>query len=147
MDNEMSIIFTEASEEMDTFEVANAFVAYQPSDMSGVELVGRYFNRNAGSPSSFNSQGRWITDYRDVGNMESQAEIDNYIYRLAYEASQVYGQINFNTALDPTHEHLDNVYLRYQDLQIDGRFTETAWSMHLTEDPYMEHRLRRIVTI
>lgn len=147
IDDETSIIFQEASEELDTFEVANSWVAYQPADQNGIELSGRYTNNNQGHPSSVPSQGRMITDYRDVSGMEGQAEIDRYVYRLAYEASQVYGQINFTTALDPNHEESDIVYLRYQDLGIDGKFVETAWSMELSEDPHMTHRLRRIVSI
>ena len=146
-DDEMSIIFTEASEEMDTFEIANTFVAYQPVGTEGVELIARYTNNNQGHPSSVATQGRYITDYREVDSMESQAEIDRYIYRIAYEASQVYGQINFATALNPGHSESDTVYLRYQDLGIDGTFTETAWSMSLTDDPHMTHRLRRIASI
>lgn len=147
IDDETSIIFQEASEELDTFEVANSWVAYQPADQNGIELSGRYTNNNQGHPSSVPSLGRMITDYRDVTGMEGQAEIDRYVYRLAYEASQVYGQINFTTALDPNHEEADIVYLRYQDLGIDGKFVETAWSMELSDDPHMTHRLRRIVSI
>lgn len=147
IDDETSIIFQEASEELDTFEVANSWVAYQPADQNAIELTGRYTNNNQGHPSSVPSLGRMITDYRDVTGMEGQAEIDRYVYRLAYEASQVYGQINFTTALDPNHEESDIVYLRYQDLGIDGKFVETAWSMELSDDPHMTHRLRRIVSI
>lgn len=147
IDDETSIIFQEASEELDTFEVANSWVAYQPADQNAIELTGRYTNNNQGHPSSVPTLGRMITDYRDVTGMEGQAEIDRYVYHLAYEASQVYGQINFTTALDPNHEEADIVYLRYQDLGIDGKFVETAWSMELSDDPHMTHRLRRIVSI
>lgn len=147
LDDEMSIIFSEASEELDTYEIANTFVAYQPADQNGIELSGRYTNNNQGHPSSVATIGRMITDYRDVTGMEGQAEIDRYVYRLAYNASQVYGQINFTTALDPGHEEADIVYLRYRDLGIEGKFVETAWSMELSDDPHMTHRLRRIVSV
>lgn len=147
IDDHTSIIFTKADEEIDTFETANVFIAVQMADSGGNQLVARYFNFNDGAPSSVPEQGRYIVDYQEVDHAETQWELDNYVRRIAYEASQAYGQIHFNTALDPEHEHLDNVYLRYQDLKLEGKFTETAWSMSLTDDPYMEHRLRRIVTI
>ncbi|WP_176581313.1 hypothetical protein [Bacillus thuringiensis] len=147
IDDETSIIFTEASEEIDTFETANVFKAIQRADYEGQQLESLYMNENDGHPSSIPSQQRYIVDFEETDSIETQAELDNYVYRKAFNASQVYGQIHFMTALDPNHEDLDNVYLRYQDLKIDGLYTETAWTMHLTEDPYMEHRLRRIVSI
>jgi len=145
--DQTSIIFTDIEETIDTFETANVFVIAQQADEYGFQLVGKYTNDNQGSPSSTVEQGRYIVDYREVDFIESRAEMDSYVSRVAFNASQVYSQIRVDTALDPSHENLDKIRLDYQQSRVVGDFTETAWVMHFNDKPYMEHRLRRIVSI
>jgi len=142
-----SIIMVDIEETIDTFDVANVFVVANTADEWGDQLVGRYINDNLGSPSSVSELGRYIVDYRTVEHIDNRTEMDNYVYRVAFNASQVYSQIRIDSALEPSHEHNDIIVLNYPDANLVGGFTETAWTMHLDDNPYMEHRLRRNVSI
>ena len=42
-------------------------------------------------------------DIRQVDDIADQVTLDDYVQRIAFEASQVYGYITAETAIMPTH--------------------------------------------
>lgn len=147
IDDELSIIYKEAEEEFDIHDVPNVFVVTQQADSEGERMYSRMFNTNEGSLSSTVNVGRYIVDYREVDQIANQGVLDTYVARIANEASQAYGKVIFRTALMPSHEYMNNIQLRYQNLRIDDIYTETDWSMDLKVGGQMEHRVRKVVRI
>lgn len=147
IDDELSIIYKEAEEEFDIHDVPNVFVVTQQADSEGERMYSRIFNTNEGSLSSTVNVGRYIVDYREVSQVANQGILDTYCARIANEASQAYGKVIFRTALMPSHEYMNNIQLRYQNLRIDDIYTETDWSMDLKVGGQMEHRVRKVVRI
>lgn len=147
IDDELSIIYKEAEEEFDIHDVPNVFVVTQQADSEGERMYSRMFNTNEGSLSSTVNVGRYIVDYREVDQVANQGILDTYCARIANEASQAYGKVVFRTALMPSHEYMNNIQLRYQNLRIDDIYTETDWSMDLKVGGQMEHRVRKVVRI
>ncbi|MCU5407969.1 hypothetical protein OCA16_25860 [Bacillus cereus] len=147
IDDELSIIYKEAEEEFDIHDVPNVFVVTQQADSEGERMYSRIFNTNEGSLSSTVNVGRYIVDYREVDQIANQGILDTYCARIANEASQAYGKVVFRTALMPSHEYMNNIQLRYQNLRIDDIYTETDWSMDLKVGGQMEHRVRKVVRI
>ncbi|MCU5510270.1 hypothetical protein OCB07_15705 [Bacillus cereus] len=147
IDDELSIIYKEAEEEFDIHDVPNVFVVTQQADSEGERMYSRIFNTNEGSLSSTVNVGRYIVDYREVDQVANQGILDTYCARVANEASQAYGKVIFRTALMPSHEYMNNIQLRYQNLRVDDIYTETDWSMDLKVGGQMEHRVRKVVRI
>ncbi|PGL88585.1 hypothetical protein CN926_00860 [Bacillus thuringiensis] len=147
IDDELSIIYKEAEEEFDIHDVPNVFVVTQQADSEGERMYSRIFNTNEGSLSSTVNVGRYIVDYREVDQVANQGILDTYCARIANEASQAYGKVVFRTALMPSHEYMNNIQLRYQNLRVDDIYTETDWSMDLKIGGQMEHRVRKVVRI
>lgn len=147
IDDELSIIYKEAEEEFDIHDVPNVFVVTQQADSEGERMYSRMFNTNEGSLSSTVNVGRYIVDYREVDQIANQGVLDTYVSRIANEASQAYGKVIFRTALMPSHEYMNNIQLRYQNLRVDDIYTETDWSMDLKVGGQMEHRVRKVVRI
>ncbi|WP_042761602.1 hypothetical protein, partial [Streptococcus sobrinus] len=74
------------------------------------------------------SRGRTIVDYREIDNIADQAALDSYTQRIAFEASQIYGKLKFDTAIMPMHEYSDVLKIEYSHLNINAAFVETAWN-------------------
>lgn len=147
IDDEQSITFIGAEEELDTFNVPNIFTVVRTNEEEG-PLVSTFTNNNSDSPLSTVNRGRNIVDYREINNIADQQALDSYVGRIAFEASQVYGRVRFKSALMPVHGYADVLQMRYQDLNIDGKYLELNWSMKLdVVDGVMDHELRQVVTL
>ena len=145
--NEMSMIIPDTSvEEIDLFEVANKWVVVATNPETE-PLVSKYSNDNAGSPTSTINRRRNIVDYREIDGMASQEILDNYVRRIAYEASQVYGKFIFDTAIMPHHSYMDSLYCEHTDLGIKNKYIETSWEMDLEAGGRMSHTTRRVIQI
>lgn len=147
IDDELSVIYKEAEEEFDIHDVPNVFVVTQQANSEGERMYSRIFNTNEGSLTSTVNVGRYIVDYREVDQVANQGMLDSYCARIAAEASQAYGKVIFRTALMPSHEYMQNIRLRYQNMRIDDVYTETDWTMDLKVGGQMEHRVRKVVKI
>ncbi len=147
-DDELSVTFPGMTEELDTFNIPNSWVVTL-SDPEREPLVSRYTNENPESPTSTVSRGRTIVDAREVDDIADQQALDAYVQRIAFEASQVYGKIEFNTAIMPMHDMSDVIQLNYSPLGISGKYTETGWTIPLKEtgEKVMRHSLRRVVSV
>lgn len=145
-DNEMSVTYNEMSEELDLFSIPNKWVVIK-SNAESSPLVSTYTNSNPDSITSTVSRGRNIVDYRTIDNIADQASLDDYTRNLAYESSQVYGHVAFETAIMPMHSYNDCLEVVYSSLGIDGKYIETSWSMQLVAGSRMRHDVRKVVQI
>ncbi|MGY1461788.1 hypothetical protein ACW4EZ_10405 [Bacillus toyonensis] len=146
-DDAMSVMYLEAEEEYDIYDTPNVFVCTQQADSDGIRYYSRFFNTNEGSLTSIPNVGRYIVDYREVDNIDDQGNLDQYCARVAIEASQAYGKIEFRTALMPAHTHMNAMKLKYKNLAADDVYTETAWSMDLSNGGQMSHSARKVINI
>ena len=145
--NDMSIILPDTSiEEMDLFSVPNKWVVVATNPETD-PLVSRYTNDNAGSPTSTVNRKRNIVDYREIDDILDQKTLDEYVQRIAYEASQVYGKFIFETAIMPHHSYMDSLYCEHSDLGIANKYIETNWEMELKAGGKMQHNARRVIQI
>lgn len=144
-DDGQSVILPEVQESLDLFAVPNRWVL-TVSEADRPALRSEYTNANVNSPTSTVSRGRTIVDYRQV-EAADQAALDGMTQRVAFEASQVYQQVEFETAIMPMHSDSDVLNLKFGHLGLDAKYSETGWSFDLKAGARMRHRVRRVVTV
>lgn len=144
-DNE-SVIFQEAEEELDLFDVKNVFTVIRTNEEE-LPLKSTFINDNPLSPTSTVARGFFNVDYREIDDIADQEALDTYVQRIAFEASQVYGRIHFTTALMPFHDYSNVIGFEYAPLNIKGKFLEMNWSMDLSTDGKMTHEVRQIINV
>lgn len=144
--NGTSVTFDGASEELDLFEVPNVFSVTRTNEEEE-PLTSVFVNDNPNSPTSTVARGFQIVDFREIDDIADQAALDAYVERIAFEASQVYGRIEFSTALMPFHGYSNVVAFNYTPLEIDGKFLELSWTMDLAVGGVMTHEVRQIVNV
>lgn len=156
-DPEMSIVYNGMEENMDLFSIPNSWVAtlsnvdgamnQDGTPIEPVSITSIYTNDNPDSPTSTVSRGRIIVEMLQVENIADQASLDNYVQRVAFESSQVFGKIQFETAIMPFHRYQDVLQIRNSTLRIDGKYSETSWSIPLKAGAKMSHEVRKVVNI
>lgn len=146
LDNEQSVTLIGAEEELDTFNVPNAFSVVRTNEEEE-PLISTFINDNPKSVTSTISRGRQIVDYREIDDIASQQALDDYVERIAFEANQIYGRIRFRTALMPVHGYGNVLRFRYSPLDIDNKYLELNWSMKLSTNGTMEHELRQVISL
>lgn len=151
VEDQFSVVQNGVEEELDLYSVPNSWVAVYTSvdstSQNTIALTSTYTNTNADSPTSTVSRGRTIVDYRKVNEMADQAALDAYVQRIAFEASQIFGKVTFETAIMPFHGFQNVLYLENETLGISGKYAETAWSFDLKAGATMSHSVRRVVSI
>lgn len=149
-ENEFSVITNGVEEELDLYSVPNKWVAVHTSADSTsnvLSMISEYTNSDPNSPTSTVSRGRTIVDYRKVEEIADQEALNAYVQRIAFEASQIFGKVRFQTAIMPFHGFQDVLYLVNESLGIDGKYAETAWSFALKPGAVMEHEVRAVIQI
>jgi hypothetical protein len=141
-----SVITGDIDQSVDLFAVPNKWVVVV-SDPDRPMLVGTYTNSDPKSPTSTVSRGRTIIDYRTEQNAPNQLTLDAQAARLAFEASQVYESVEFDTALKPIHQNSDVYDVEVDGLGIRNKYSEIAWSMELKNGATMSHKIRRVVSV
>ncbi|MBU5425020.1 hypothetical protein KQI41_01240 [Tissierella pigra] len=145
--DDMSIILPDSSvEEIDLFSVPNKWVVVATNPETD-PLVSRFTNENGGSPTSTVNRRRIIVDFREVDDIASQSILDEYVRRIAYEASNVYGKFIFDTAIMPHHSYMDALYCEHTDLGIKNKYIETSWEMDLKANGKMRHNARHVIQL
>lgn len=141
--DEQSIVFSQMSDEADYYKTPNVFIAVCSNPDLQQDYRSEYVNNNSKSILSTVRRGRRIVSeiYRPE-MITSQKELDEYVRRKAFEASQVYRKIQIQTALVPTHGNGDVILLDCGELK--GVHLETAWSMELTAGAQMSHTLQKL---
>jgi hypothetical protein len=117
------------------------------SDPELEPLTSVYTNNSESSPTSTLNRARTIVDYREVDNIADQQSLDAYVQRIAFEASQVYGKLVFETAINPFHGYSDILQINYSPLGINDKYSETGWTLPLKVGASMKHECRKVVTI
>lgn len=145
-DDIRSVMFPNAEEELDLFNVPNVFTVVR-TNAEEEPLVSTVINDNPDSPTSTVNRGRSIVDHREIDDIANQEALDAYTKRIAFESSQVYGRIRFKSGLMPFHGYANVLSLAYSPLGINGKYAELSWSMPLKVGGEMQHELRRIVDI
>lgn len=145
-DNDDSVMLPEVDQTLDLFTVANNWVLVV-SDPDRPAVVGSYTNSDPSSPTSTVRRARTITDFRTEQDAPDQASLNAQAARLAFEASQVYEAIDFETGLMPMHSGNDVYQLTYARLAVDAKYAEHSWSLDLAAGAVMKHRARRVVSV
>lgn len=144
--DQFSVIYNGMSEELDLFNVPNSWIMVL-NDPEREPLVSHYQNDNPESPTSYQSRGRWIVDFREVTDIADQEALDAYTQRIAFAASQVYGKVEFETAAMPIHGYSDIIDIENEALGISGTYSETDWTISLDTGARMKHKVRRVINI
>lgn len=145
-DDEISILSSGVKEDLDLFNIANSWVVVA-SNPEEVPLVSSYINDSIESLTSKINRGRIIADYREIESIANQTALDEYVKRLAFNSSQIFGYVEFETALNPLHSYSDVYNLRYGDMNIDTKYSETNWTMPLKAGEKQVHSARKVVNI
>jgi hypothetical protein len=145
-DDTESVTFAGVEEELDLSYIPNKWVVVR-TNAEEEPLFSIYMNDNPDSITSTVNRGRIIVDHREINDIADQNSLDAYTQRIAFESSQVYGKINFETGIMPMHDYADVIELDYSPLGITGKYSESSWTLPLRIDGRMKHSLRRVVTI
>ena len=143
--DENSIVFGGAEEELDIYNAPNKIVRYLENADRDV-LISTVINDDPLSKLSTVSRGRTIVDIEPVSDIADLPTLNAYTQRVAAE-KKIYQRIIFESAAMPNHESLDCLYIINRDLDINGKFIETAWSLDMRLGGRMKHTCRRAVSI
>lgn len=151
MENEFSVVANGVEEDLDLYSVPNRWVAvYSMVDSTSqaqISMVAEKTNDNPDSLTSTVNRGRTIVDFRRVNEIADLEELDGYVNRIAFEASQLFGKISFSTPIMPFHGFANVLYLVNNSLGISGKYSETSWRMNLEAGALMSHECRAVVDI
>lgn len=145
--NDFSVILPGSAEELDLFAVPNRWVRYVSNPDRSSILRSEYTNDMSTSPTSTVNRGRVIVDIEPVEDIYDQTTLDEFVKRIAYNASQVYGRFDFSTALMPHHSYYNCLFVEHTDFSIANKYMETSWSMDLQPGGKMNHSCRRVIHI
>lgn len=137
----------EYSETFDLYNIPNVFVATVANPDNDSVLTSVYVNDNpASSLSTVNRRnGQRVVKTYTPDNISSQADLDAYVYRKAFEESQVYKSRTINTALNPNHDVYNTVFLDSDNLK--GLHDDIGYTMQLTAGGSMQHNLREVIRL
>jgi len=145
--DKMSIIIPDTSiEEIDLFSIPNKWVIVATNPETP-PLLSSYTNDNGGSPTSTVSRRRNIVDFREVDDIANQSILDEYVRRIAYETTNIFGKFVFDTAIMPHHSYMDSLFCEHTDLDIANKYIETSWDMDLKAGGKMQHNARRVIQL
>jgi len=144
--DDMSIIYNGAIDELDLFNVPNKWVV-TASNPEEIPLTSIYVNNLPSSKTSIYSRGRTITKVKQIDSILNQQKLNEYTKKLAIEDSQVYGRIIFDTALMPHHSYNNILFIDHSDFGISTKYEETSWRMDLSLKGRMNHECRRVVLV
>lgn len=141
--NKTSIIQPGAQEELDIFNAPNKIVRYLENAERGY-IIASVTNDDPNSKLSTVNRGRTIVDVEAVADIANQSSLDAYVARIMAE-KKVYQRITFETLNMPNHEYLDCLYVDNSELDVAGKYIETAWEMDLRPGGKMKHLCRKAV--
>ena len=140
-----SIVLPGAQEELDIFNAPNKIVRYLENAERGY-IISSVTNDDPNSKLSTVNRGRTIVDVAAVSDIANQSSLDGYVARIMAE-KKVYQKIAFETLNMPNHEFSDCLYVDNCELDVAGKYIETAWDMELYAGGKMRHLCRKAVGI
>lgn len=144
--DETSVISGTVDQVLDLYGVANKWVLVV-SDPDRAAIVGSYTNTSPSSPTSTVNRGRTIVDFRTEQDAADSASLNAKAQRLAFEASQVYEEVEFSTAVMPIHSNSDVYTITVDEMGVGAKYSEHTWEMPLVAGGLMKHSARRIVNL
>lgn len=145
-DNEDSVTLPDVDQTIDLFSVPNKWVLVV-SDADRAALRSEFINDDVNSLTSTVSRGRTIVDFRTEQDAADQTTLNAKVARLAIEASQIFEEIGFETAIMPFHSHNDVYTFSFSNLVIDDKYSETGWDFTMEAGATMKHTVRKIVNL
>lgn len=143
---DLSVIASELSATQDFYSVPNVFIATSSNPDLQQDYRAVYVNDNPASALSTVQRGRTIvSEVYTLDAVASQAELDAYVRKKAFEANQIYEEIEFTTALMPIHGSGDILALDHPAAK--GIYQELSWEMDLSVGGEMSHTARRLVML
>jgi hypothetical protein len=146
-DDALSVIGEHAEDELDLFDTPNYFVRTVVNPETQNIMTAKYINQDPASALSTVQRKRTIVDYAEISDISNQQTLQNYVYRIAFERSQIYNKVKISTAAMPHHAYSDTLYIKHSGLGIAGIYNETNWSLDLSEGGLMEHLVRKVVHV
>lgn len=142
----VSVLIPGASQNLDLFSQPNQWVLVV-SEPDRPVLSAVYTNDDPTSPTSTVNRGRIITDFRTEQEAATQTLLNEKVQIIAQEATQIFEEVKFSTAIMPIHNHRDVYWLSYPQLSIEANYFELSWSYNLQAGAGMEHTARRVVVL
>lgn len=142
-----SVIAGDIDDTLDVYSVPNRWVLIV-SNPESTALVSTVTNTSASSPTSTVSRGRTITSVLTGQDAADQATLDAKAARVAFEGSQVFEEIDFQTALMPMHGDSDVLGIVINGLGLtSAKFSEFSFEYDLKVGAMMSHKIRRTVSV
>lgn len=143
---DISIIYNEVAEEIDVFDIPNVFIRYTNNFDIYPPLVAKYENNNISSETSIIKMKRRVTDAKEVSDVADIDTLYAICKRDAYNISDKYQIVEFETAINPIHSYMNCIKLDCYDLL--GKYIETSWEItSCSVAGNMKHRVRRVINI
>lgn len=146
-DDELSIMAPGVEEELDLFDIPNVFTVVVANPDTDDEFISTVENWNPNHPRSIPSLGRRVVRFEEKDDIADQESLDAYVERLAFESSQIYGRVRFQTAIMPFHSYSNVLRIINSKLGINDKYSEVSWKMKLESGADMEHEARRVVSL
>lgn len=144
--DELSVISPNLSVTQDFYIVPNVFIATSSNPDLKRDFRAVYINDNPASPLSTVQRGRTIvSDVFALDAVASQEELDAFVRKKAFEAIQIYEEIEFTTALMPFHGSGDILALDHPSAR--GIYQELSWEMDLSANGEMTHTARKLAKL
>ncbi|RSL32674.1 hypothetical protein D7Z54_14590 [Salibacterium salarium] len=143
--DKLSVITPGATATEDLFSVPNEFVGVV-SEPDRTPLTYTHRNENEDSPTSIPNRGRTITTYLDADSVDLET-LEGKVKKEAYERSQVYTEMSFDTAIMPMHSYNDVLRVNHDKLEIAGKYQEISWNMPFSATGTMSHTVKAVVAI
>jgi hypothetical protein len=141
-----SVIVGDVQQDLDLFAVPNRWTLVV-SDTDQPALSSTVTNSSATSPTSTVSRGRVISQLLDGQTAADQATLDALAAKQAYQDSQVYEHVEFQTAIMPFHSNADVLGVSVTGLQLGSvKFEEMSWGFDLKAGALMSHTVRRTIS-
>ena len=143
-DNSEGLYLPDVAQDADNFSVANK-VILAVSNPDDDPLTATATNEDAESPFSYQSRGRWITDYRQEEEATSQDVLDAKAARILSEAMQVSETITYDHAWLPVGLN-DAVKFTNSKLGLSAKYSIIKQDYKLEAGGLIRSEIRRVVT-
>lgn len=145
-DDELSIMYPEVMHELDLFKIPNRWVlSLSDPDRDPITVV--FTNSDPASPTSTVRRGRTITSFQSNVDADSESTMIQKASRLAFESSQVYEAVEFESGIMPVHSGNDVFDVVYDPMGLNAKYVEHSWDMPLVAGAKMSHRVRRVIPL
>ncbi len=135
------LIQTDFSRENDLFARCNVMTVLCENPDLGLPMIATAVNDDPDSPLAVRRAGRIMAPLVKVKNIPDQAALQEYAQQLLWEATAAQETTVIETEKNPLHECGD--ILALEGKTAPGIYQEIGWTLQLSAEGSMEHRLRR----